>query len=158
VAYVVPDPGTTLDETSLRAVAVRALPDFMVPAAYVTLDALPLTISGKIHRPSLPDPDFDLLVGDAAPRTAAERLVCSLFAEVLELDRVGVHDSFFQLGGHSLLAFRLATRVRNLMSVDVDVRTIFAAPTPAALTERLASASRSQRPALRSAARPKEAG
>ncbi|MYR91221.1 amino acid adenylation domain-containing protein, partial [Streptomyces sp. SID685] len=156
VAYVVPDRGATVDEAALRAVAARTLPDFLVPAAYVVLDALPLTISGKIHRPSLPEPDFERLVSGDAPRTERERLVCTLFAEVLDLARVGVHDSFFDLGGHSLLAVRLATRLRALMSVDVDVRTIFTAPTPAALAERLAHAGQSNRPALRPMARPKE--
>ncbi|MEV7319542.1 non-ribosomal peptide synthase/polyketide synthase [Streptomyces sp. NPDC093970] len=111
VAYVVPaGPGT--DPAGLRAHTARSLPDHMVPAAVVLLDALPLTPNGKLDRRALPAPDFASEVGDARPRTPLEETLCGLVAEVLGLERVGVEDDFFSLGGDSIVAMQLVARAR----------------------------------------------
>ncbi|NYI04685.1 non-ribosomal peptide synthetase [Allostreptomyces psammosilenae] len=154
VAYVVPVPGARVDAAGLRAWAASVLPEFMVPAAVVLLDAMPLTVSGKIHRRSLPAPDYSAAATSRDPRTEPERALCRLFADVLGLDRVGADDSFFALGGHSLLATRLVSRVRAALHVEIEVRTVFEAPTPAALAARLGEAARTRRPALRRMPRP----
>ncbi|MFJ3970277.1 amino acid adenylation domain-containing protein [Streptomyces parvus] len=153
-AYVVPARGARTDGAALRAHAARVLPDFMVPSAVVMVDALPLTVSGKVHHSRLPAPDFSRSVRGPAPRTEREKALCRLFAEVLGLDRVGIDDSFFDLGGHSLLATRLAGRVRAVLAVEMEVRTLFEAPTVAALAERLEKAPRPRRAALRRMPRP----
>ncbi|WP_340556903.1 amino acid adenylation domain-containing protein [Streptomyces sp. GSL17-111] len=153
-AYVVPARGARTDGAALRAHAARVLPDFMVPSAVVMVDALPLTVSGKVHHSRLPAPDFSRSVSGREPRTEREKALCGLFAEVLGLDRVGIDDSFFDLGGHSLLATRLAGRVRAALAVEMEVRTLFEAPTVAGLAERLEKAPRSRRAALHRMPRP----
>jgi nonribosomal peptide synthetase DhbF len=152
VAYVVPARGRSVDEAELRAHVAGRLPEFMVPSAVVVLPSMPLTLTGKIHRRLLPAPDFGR-AATRAPRTAREAMLCDLFAEVLGVERVGTEDSFFDLGGHSLLATRLASRVRAEVGVDVELRTIFEAPTVLALADRLERARRTRRPALRPMAR-----
>ncbi|MGW1666970.1 non-ribosomal peptide synthetase, partial [Streptomyces microflavus] len=140
VAYVVACEGVTTAAVpaagELRAHLQRDLPEYMVPAAFVTLEALPLTPNGKVDRKALPVPDGqrpDLEAAYTAPRTPAEEAVTAIWSEVLGVDVVGVHDNFFELGGHSLLATRVTSRLRTALGVDVPVRTIFTAPTPAEL-------------------------
>src|SRR5580700_3326768 len=125
----------------------------MVPAAVVVLDALPVTVNGKLDRATLPAPEFGGVVVSREPRTAVEEIVCGLFAEVLGLDRVGAQDSFFDLGGDSLLAMRLIARVRAVLDAEVSVRDLFAEPTPAAIV-RVAQRGSAARPPLAPAARP----
>ncbi|WP_254716747.1 non-ribosomal peptide synthetase [Actinomadura sp. WMMB 499] len=129
VAYVVGG----ADGTALREFAAARLPEYMVPAAFVRLGALPVTVNGKLDRAALPAPDFAALAGDRAPRTPAEDVLCGLFAEILGLDRVGAGDSFFDLGGDSLLAMRLLARVRSVLDAELGVRELFAAPTVEAM-------------------------
>ncbi|BCY14200.1 non-ribosomal peptide synthetase [Actinoplanes sp. L3-i22] len=134
-AYVVPAVGTTeagMPEAVRTYVGAR-LPAFMVPAAVVALDRLPLTANGKLDRALLPAPDFGATAAGTEPRNAQEQMVCDLFAELLDRPAVSVDDNFFDLGGHSLLATRLVARVRSTFDCDIPVRALFEAPTPGGL-------------------------
>lgn len=117
-------------EVDLRAFARQSLPDYMVPAAFVMLPELPLTRNGKVDRNALPAPSFD---GDAPghlpPRTPIEHGLAQAMAEVLNLERIGIDDNFFDLGGHSLSAVRLTSRIRDLLHIDLSLRQLFATPT-----------------------------
>jgi amino acid adenylation domain-containing protein len=131
----------------VRDFAAGMLPDFMVPAAVLVLDVLPLTANGKLDRAALPVPEFTAKNGRTA-RNPQDELLCGLYVEVLGLESVGVEDSFFDLGGHSLLAARLVSRIRTVAGVEVSIRTIFDAPTVAGLAARIATAGKA-RPALK---------
>ncbi|MFC5184122.1 non-ribosomal peptide synthetase [Actinomadura harenae] len=133
VAYV-----TGGDAEELREYVAGRLPDYMVPAAFVTLDEFPMTANGKLDRAALPAPDRTAgPSGSRAPATAAEEILCGLFAEVLGLESVGAEDSFFAIGGDSLLAIRLIVRVRSVLETELTIRELFAAPTPAELARSL---------------------
>jgi SAM-dependent methyltransferase/acyl carrier protein len=127
----------------LRAALGEKVPDYMVPQAFVFLDALPLTPNGKIDRKALPAPDSgqrDLTSAYVAPRTAVEAVVAGVWAEVLEVDRVGVLDDFFDLGGHSLLSTRIVARIRDAFQVDIPLHRVFSEPTVAGLSRTLVEA------------------
>ncbi|HEY1627673.1 MAG TPA: amino acid adenylation domain-containing protein [Streptosporangiaceae bacterium] len=150
VGYVVPVPGHQLDPAGLRDAAAAALPGYMVPAAVVVLDRLPLNPNGKLDRRALPAPEYATGSARTEPATAGERALCTVFAQVLGLDQVGVEDSFFDLGGHSLLATRLVARIRTVLGVEVPVRAVFEHPTVAALA-RMTDDAETARPLLRRA-------
>ncbi|MEU7584235.1 amino acid adenylation domain-containing protein [Streptomyces sp. NPDC041068] len=134
VAYVVPAPGTG-DLTALRSRLLGRLPEYMVPSAFVAIDEVPLTPNGKVDHKALPEPPA--APAGRAPRSGREEVLCGLFAEVLGVERMGIDDNFFEFGGHSLLASRLAGLIALTLGAEVSVRTVFAAPTPAALLERI---------------------
>jgi amino acid adenylation domain-containing protein len=136
----------------LRAAVAGSLPDYMVPAAVVTLPDLPLTPNGKVDKRALPAPDFAQLATGTPARTPKEQALCRAFAEVLGLPRVGIHDSFFDLGGDSLLATRLVNVARSAHELDLSIQMVFEAPTVAELAERLPETRRA-RPSLRPAYR-----
>jgi nonribosomal peptide synthetase DhbF len=139
LGYVVASPEATIDPAILRNGLARMLPDYMVPAAIVQLDEVPLTVNGKLDVRALPDPDFLASKSYRAPRTIREETLCSLFNEVLGLEHVGIDDNFFEIGGHSLLAIRLVSRIRATLGLELSIRNIFEAPTVAGLAARMAN-------------------
>jgi acyl-coenzyme A synthetase/AMP-(fatty) acid ligase/acyl carrier protein len=131
VAYVAAQEETALEAGELRGFLRQVLPEHMVPAVFVPLAALPLTPNGKVDRRALPSPDG---AGAGrreyvAPRSLTEELLAGIWAEVLKVERVGVHDSFFDLGGHSLLAAQVVSRVREAADLDLPLRALFQHPT-----------------------------
>ncbi len=162
VAYVVPHQGSGIGdqgsgvETTRRVVSTsdlrplipelrehlgQILPEYMVPATFVLLDALPLTPSGKLDRAALPAPVAAAASSDyAAPRTPIEELLASIWSAVLGLAQVGTHDNFFALGGHSLLATQVIVRVQETFQIELPVRSLFEAPTPAEFADQIVAA------------------
>jgi amino acid adenylation domain-containing protein len=141
VAYLVAkgDPAPTAAD--LRAFLRQKLPQYMVPGAYVVLDALPLTPNRKVDRRALPAPDWSLTDERfIAPRTPVEEIVAGIWAEVLGLERVGISDSFFDLGGHSLLATQIISRLRARFRIEIPLRALFESPTVAGLAEAISYA------------------
>jgi amino acid adenylation domain-containing protein len=144
VGYIVPAPGAPPDPEALRGFLREHLPEYMVPAAFAMLPRLPLTSSGKLDRRQL----ARIAPGEHArgerlpPRTATERVLAGLYAEVLGLPAVGRDESFFELGGHSLLAARLAARVRRALGVELPLRRLFEAPSVEALARAVEAAPR----------------
>jgi amino acid adenylation domain-containing protein len=145
VAYLVPREGAAPTARDLRGFLAERVPDHMVPAAFVPLERLPLTPSGKVDRRALPAPEAAALgsVEYRAPEGPIEEAVAAIWSDVLRTPRIGGDDNFFELGGHSLLATRVVSAVRATLDVDLPLRTLFEAPTvagmAAAITERLAA-------------------
>ncbi|HEU0054030.1 MAG TPA: amino acid adenylation domain-containing protein, partial [Longimicrobium sp.] len=137
VAYVVPRAGEEVSPAALRAHASAHLPDYMVPAQWVVMDALPLTPSGKVARRALPDPEPATGAEYAAPETETERRLAEIWEALLGAPRVGLDDSFFLLGGHSLLATQLVSRIREAFAVELPLRAVFEAVTVRALAPRI---------------------
>ncbi|MEG4044871.1 amino acid adenylation domain-containing protein [Microcoleus sp. Pol17_C1] len=124
----------------LRVFLKQKLPQYMMPSAFVLLEAMPLTPNGKIDRRSLPAPNTNTAEFEnnfTGPRTPDEQLTAEIWAEVLGLERVGIHDNFFELGGHSLLATQAISRLREAFQVEVPLRSLFESPTVATITESL---------------------
>jgi acyl carrier protein len=131
-------PRDGLDPAQLRQFLRRTLPEAMVPQAFVVLPALPLTANGKVDRKALPEPDGTAPgAARVAPRNATEAELARIFAEVLGVPEVGIHDDFFTLGGHSLLAVQVASRCARAFGAELKVRRLFEAPTVAQLAELL---------------------
>ncbi|MGH7794614.1 MAG: amino acid adenylation domain-containing protein [Candidatus Binatia bacterium] len=147
VAYVVPDRDVSTSVSDLRNSLKEKLPDYMVPSAYVFLESLPLTSTGKVDRSALPAPDQSRPEQEnpfVPPATTGEEIIAGIWAQVLHLDRVGVHDNFFELGGHSLLATQVVSRVREAVGVDLPLRVLFEHPTVAGLAVSVAAAQASR--------------
>ena len=140
VAYVVPNGAAAPSTAELSLFAQNRLPAHMVPSAFVVLDALPLTPSGKVRRAALPEPDRRSSVGYVAPRSETEQTVATLFSELLGVERVGVDDDFFALGGHSLLAVMAVARVKSAFGVDLPLVSLFESRTVAAFALRIVQA------------------
>jgi acyl carrier protein len=131
VAYVVPEAEPAPAARELRDSLRQSLPEYMVPAAFVQLAALPLTPNNKVDRRALPAPEKVGVERRAyvAPRTLAEELLAGIWAEVLKVERVGVQDNFFDLGGHSLLAAQVVSRLREAAQLELPLRALFQNPT-----------------------------
>jgi amino acid adenylation domain-containing protein len=145
VAYVVPQQKQTFTGRELRGFLQQKLPEYMVPAVFVMVEALPLTPNGKVDRRALPPPEQlrpDVEQAFVAPRTPTEEVVAGLWAQVLGIEQVGVEDNFFELGGHSLLATQVLSRLRNAFHIELPLRALFEAPTVAGLAQRIEAASR----------------
>ncbi|MAR93086.1 MAG: non-ribosomal peptide synthetase [Pseudomonadales bacterium] len=138
VAYCEPQPGAQLPSVAeLKARLRQQLPDYMVPSAIVVVPGLPLNANGKVDRRALPEPVAeDYAASDyVAPRNSTEQILVAVWSEVLEQDKVGIYDDFFDLGGHSLLINKVATRLKQQTGVELPLRTLFEVPTIAALAE-----------------------
>ena len=133
IAYVV----SHHDAGELRAFLKARLPDYMIPSTFVALDRLPTTPSGKMSYRELPIPDDahgSVGIAFVAPRTANERTLAGIVAAILKIEKVGIHDNFFDLGGHSLLATQVISRVKKTFEADIQLRALFESPTVAGLS------------------------
>ncbi|MBP6057470.1 MAG: hypothetical protein KA524_03465, partial [Nitrosomonas sp.] len=135
VAYVVGNEAS-LSSDELKIYLKAHLPDYMVPAALVFLDCLPLSTNGKLDRKALPEPDIatELVSQYVAPRNSIEEALAKLWAEVLGLEQVGIHDDFFELGGHSLLATQVMARIRLAFDIDLPLSVLLRTPTIAEMS------------------------
>ncbi|MFD1831405.1 amino acid adenylation domain-containing protein [Streptomyces desertarenae] len=148
VAYAVPADGLPRPTAAeLRAHLAALLPPYMVPSAYLVLDALPANANGKLDRDALPEPEPLAEEGGRPPSDEREAALCEVFAEVLEREWIGADDGFFENGGHSLLATRLVTRIRERLGVPVAARDLFEAPTAVGLAERIGRGAERRAPA-----------
>jgi amino acid adenylation domain-containing protein len=131
VGYVVAKPGETLAGSAVREWLKKRLPDYMTPSAVVALGELPLNANGKVDRQTLPPPSREdrELEEYAGPRTELEERLCRIWAETLQVERVGITDNFFELGGHSLLAMRVISKTNDLLKLEIPLRTLFEFPT-----------------------------
>ncbi|MFE3502639.1 amino acid adenylation domain-containing protein [Kitasatospora sp. NPDC059160] len=157
VAYLTSNSPTPLSTSELREHLRRHLPDYMLPAAFLTLDELPLTPNGKIDRRALPAPDHtrpDLDTAFTAPTTPTEQALARIWTDILGLTTVGIHDNFFDLGGHSLLATRVTSRLRTELGHELPVRALFETPTIAQLATTLGTSAAVDTTAVRRAERP----
>ncbi|MEG4226173.1 amino acid adenylation domain-containing protein [Microcoleus sp. N9_B2] len=140
VAYLAVNPQEQLTIADLRVQLQGQLPDYMVPAVFVTVEAMPKTPSGKIDRRALPPPDSqrqELSQGYAAPQGELEKVLAGIWSKLLKLDRVGIHDNFFEIGGNSLMTLQIAVQVRALLEKDLPVVKLFQHPTIAQLANYL---------------------
>ncbi|HEX7182940.1 MAG TPA: amino acid adenylation domain-containing protein [Thermoanaerobaculia bacterium] len=143
VAYVVPLEGATVNPGELRGWVQERLPEYMVPSVVVILDALPLLANGKVDRRALPVPDApaEVTAPYVAPRNAREQAIARIWAALLAVERVGIHDDYFSLGGDSIQAVRLASRINQELSADLRVQDVFKHPTIAGLAAQVGGAS-----------------
>ena len=145
VGYVVPAEGQAGDAVQLREYLRTRLPEYMVPAAFVFLAALPLNANGKVDSKALPEPEWQRSETTySAPQTTTQELLAGIWGEVLEVERVGLEDNFFELGGHSLLATQVISRVHAQLKIKIPLRELFEAPALAAFAARVESAIRQQ--------------
>ncbi|MEA5617974.1 amino acid adenylation domain-containing protein [Cronbergia sp. UHCC 0137] len=137
VAYIVPN-NQTLDWVEIRSFLEQKLPDYMIPNAFVLMEKLPVLPNGKLDRNNLPAPNISADIRNfVAPHNPQEELIANIWAEVLKLEKVGIHDNFLELGGHSLLASLVISRLRENLSVELSVSALFEFPTVASLSEKI---------------------
>ena len=152
VAFLVAEPRTNLTSSDVRDFVKTRLPEYMVPSAFVELDALPLTANGKVDRRALLAPSDsrerlpNLKTVYVAPRDPIEQALAEMWGEILELKEVGIHDNFFELGGHSLFATQVVSRLREIFQIEIPLRVLFEAPTVARLAQRIALTRREGQP------------
>jgi len=138
VAYLVSTLESDISISELRSLLKQKLPEYMIPASFVLLDALPLTANGKIDRKALPEPQYTKTdQGYRPPGSAMEEIVAGIWSELLGVERVGVDDDFFELGGHSLLATQVSSRLRQVLQVELPLHSLFEYPTVASLSSQL---------------------
>ncbi len=145
IAYLVSQPDQVVTTSEARDYLRERLPEYMIPSAFVVLEALPLTPNGKIDRRALPEPDQSAQSGERtyiAPRTPEESIIVALWQQILQVEQIGVSDNFFDLGGHSLLATQLVSRLRDAFHIDLPLAAIFEASTVAELAQKVQSAMR----------------
>jgi len=138
VAYLVPTSQARLNVTGLRRALTEVLPNYMIPSAFVVLDALPMTPTGKVDRRALPEPDPgrpELETPFVPPKEPLEKRLAEIWSDVLDLDKIGIHDNFFELGGQSLLATQIVSRVKDLLGVDLPLPVLFEEATIAKLAQ-----------------------
>jgi amino acid adenylation domain-containing protein len=131
-AYIVANSGTTPDSEDISTFLRERLPEYMIPSAFIRLDRLPMTANGKLDREALPEPTTENTIPHGeyqAPGTTVEQQVSALLMELLEVERIGIHDNFFHLGGHSLLGAQMITRVRDVFDIELSLKSIFDHPT-----------------------------
>jgi len=135
-AYYVCKDGHAVSESELRRQLQAKLPEYMLPAIFMRLDALPLTPNGKVDRQALPEPETvrpDIEASFAAPRSQTEKMLADIWAEVLNVEQVGTNDNFFDLGGHSLLMIRVHSKLQEIIDQDISMITLFQYPTVGSL-------------------------
>ncbi|MGI5152105.1 amino acid adenylation domain-containing protein [Plantactinospora sp. CA-294935] len=150
VAYLLPEPGQAVEPDEVRQYVRDRLPRYLVPAAVVILESLPLTPTGKVDRAALPPPSAAQLAGTpryTAPRTDVERTLAAIWCKVLQLDRVGVHDRFFDIGGESLRAMQVIAETNKVFRIGLSVRRLFDAPTIGELAAEVGAARSADGPA-----------
>jgi amino acid adenylation domain-containing protein len=128
IAYLVPVPGVPLTAAELRGTLLQTLPDYMIPAAFVMIDAMPTTPNGKLNRKALPAPDFAVVRktrDSVPPSTSTEIALARIWESLLKIDKAGIHENFFDLGGHSVLAVRLMTQIRSSFGIQLPLHHIF---------------------------------
>ena len=136
VGYVECNDPASFDQDAAREMLTTELPDYMVPAAFVALEAFPLTPNGKLDRKALPAPESQPLETEyLAPRNDIEEQLATMWAELLGVEQIGINDDFFALGGHSLVAMQVVSRIMQSMGVQLPLETMFTAPTIASLAE-----------------------
>jgi hypothetical protein len=141
VGYVVLNVGVDVSGAALRGRLSERLPEYLVPSVVAVLGELPRTAVGKVDKRRLPEPERGSADDYAPAETELERQLVGIWQEVLQLERVGVNDNFFDLGGHSILAMRVAGRIRGVLDVALPLATLFAAPTISELARKLAVSS-----------------
>lgn len=147
VAYIVSRQGSLINTNQLRHFLQERLPDYMVPATFITLDEFPLTPNGKVDRKALPGLEQGREIVEelfVAPRTPVEEVLAGVFSQLLNLERVGVHDNFFELGGHSLLATVVISRIDEIFNVALPLSHLFDMPSVAGLAEGIEAATKAE--------------
>jgi acyl carrier protein len=140
VAYIVPSQKPAPTTSELRSFLKAKLPEYMIPSSIAVLETLPLTPNGKVDRRALPPVNLASVLGMTAaqaPQTEIEQKLAAIWMRLLGLPQVGIHDNFFELGGHSLLATQLMSRIRDVLQVEVPLRSLFEAPTIAGLAKQI---------------------